>query len=50
LIETRLQGILPFCVTIDREAPGYAGRRGDYALLHHSERLPEVLAAVLRRL
>ncbi len=53
LIETRLQGIRPFCVTIDREAPGYAGHvfgRGDYALLHHSERLPEVLAAVLRRL
>ncbi|HEX3274267.1 MAG TPA: VWA domain-containing protein [Gemmatimonadales bacterium] len=53
MAEARLQGIRPFCLTIDREAPQYAGRvfgPGGHALLRHPERLPEVLVAVLRQL
>jgi nitric oxide reductase NorD protein len=53
LAEARLQGISPFCVTIDREAPRYASRvfgDRDHAVLRHPERLPEVLVAVLRRM
>jgi nitric oxide reductase NorD protein len=53
MAEARLQGIRPFCLTIDREAPGYASRvfgHRDHALLRNPERLPEVLVAVLRQL
>jgi nitric oxide reductase NorD protein len=51
--EARVQGIHPFCLTVDREAPSYASRvfgDGAYAMLRHPERLPEVLVGVLRQL
>ena len=51
--EARLQGIVPFCLTVDREAPAYLpsifGPRG-YALLRRQELLPAVLVEVVRRL
>jgi nitric oxide reductase NorD protein len=51
--EARMQGLVPFCLTVDREAPGYMpsifGRRG-YALLRRQELLPAVLVEVVRRL
>jgi nitric oxide reductase NorD protein len=51
--EARLQGLVPFCLTVDREAPAYMpsifGPRG-YALLRRQERLPVVLVEVVRRL
>jgi nitric oxide reductase NorD protein len=51
--EARLQGLLPFCLTVDREAPAYLtsifGPRG-YAVLSRPERLPGVLVEVLRSL
>jgi nitric oxide reductase NorD protein len=44
---------VPFCLTVDREAPRYMprlfGPRG-YALLRDQERLPAVLVEVVRRL
>ncbi len=53
VIETRLQGIFPFCLTIDRQAPRYLpnvfGTHG-YALLSAPERLPMVLLEWTRRL
>ncbi len=51
--EARLQGLHPFCVTVDRHAPEYMPRifgAGGYAALHHPEHLPGVLVDVLRRL
>jgi nitric oxide reductase NorD protein len=53
LAEARVQGVRPFCLTIDREAPRYAARvfgQRDYAVLRQPERMPEVLVTVLRRL
>jgi nitric oxide reductase NorD protein len=53
LAEARLQGVRPFCLTIDREAPRYAARvfgNRDYAVLRQPERIPEVLVTVLRQL
>jgi nitric oxide reductase NorD protein len=51
--EARLQGLVPFCLTVDRQAPGYMpsifGPRG-YALLPRQELLPAVLVDVVRRL
>ncbi len=51
--EARLQGLLPFCLTVDREAPAYLpaifGPRG-FAVLPRPERLPAVLVEVLRSL
>jgi nitric oxide reductase NorD protein len=51
--EARMQGLVPFCLTVDREAPAYMpsifGRRG-YALLRRQELLPAVLVEVVRRL
>ena len=51
--EARLQGLLPFCLTVDREAPAYLpaifGPRG-FAVLSRPERLPTVLVEVLRSL
>jgi nitric oxide reductase NorD protein len=51
--EARLQGLLPFCLTIDREAPAYMpsmfGPHG-YALLGRPDLLPAVLVEVVRRL
>jgi nitric oxide reductase NorD protein len=53
LAEARVQGVKPFCLTIDREAPRYAARvfgNRDYAVLRQPERMPEVLVTVLRQL
>lgn len=51
--EARLQGLTPFCLTVDREAPAYLpaifGPRG-FAVLSRTERLPAVLVEVLRSL
>lgn len=50
--EARLQRLVPFCLTVDREAPAYTpsifGRC--YALLRRPELLPGVLVEVVRRL
>ncbi|WP_312757697.1 VWA domain-containing protein [Pulveribacter sp.] len=51
--EARLQGIAPFCLTIDRQAASYLPAvfgPHHYALLPRPERLPEVLLEWLRRL
>jgi len=51
--EARLQGVAPFCLTIDRQAAGYLpGIFGahHYALLPRAERLAEVLLDWVRRL
>ncbi len=51
--EARLQGIVPFCLTVDREAPAYLpsifGPRG-YTLLRRPELLPAVLVDTVRKL
>ena len=51
--EARLQGIYPFCLTIDRQAASYLpavfGSR-QYALLPQPERLPGVLLEWIKRL
>ncbi len=51
--EAKLQGVFPFCLTIDRQAAGYLpaifGAR-QYALLPKSEHLPVVLLDWMRRL
>ena len=51
--EAILQGIYPYCLTVDRHAPRYLTGvfgPGRYAVLQHPERLPVVLVDVLRRL
>lgn len=51
--EARLQGLSPFCLTVDREAPIYLSRifgQGAYAVLRRPERLPAVLVDVVRQL
>ena len=51
--EARLQGLHPFCLTVDREAPAYISRifgPGAYAVLRHARTLPAVLIEVVRRL
>jgi len=53
VIEARLQGISPFCLTIDRSASSYLARifgAHHYALLREPERLAAALLAWLRRL
>ena len=53
IAEARLQGIVPFCLTVDREAPAYLpsifGPRG-YTLLRRPELLPAVLVDAVRKL
>ncbi|MDS1138950.1 hypothetical protein RE432_00775 [Pusillimonas sp. SM2304] len=53
VIEARMQGVFPFCLTIDRQAasylPGMFGA-GQYALLQEPAELPRALIAWLRRL
>jgi nitric oxide reductase NorD protein len=53
IIEARLQGLHPFCITVDCEAPAYAryifGPNG-YTVLRDARALPRVLLDVLRRL
>ena len=51
--EARLQGISPFCLTIDRQAANYLPRifgAHHYALLPNPERLPFVLLDWMKRL
>jgi nitric oxide reductase NorD protein len=51
--EARRQGVTVFCLTVDREAPQYAGRvfgRDSFALLRRADELPAVVIEVLRRL
>jgi nitric oxide reductase NorD protein len=51
--EARRLGVTVFCLTVDREAPRYAGRvfgRGGFAMLHRAEQLPALLIEVLRQL
>lgn len=51
--EARLQGIYPFCLTIDRHAAGYLPQvfgANHYAMLHKPELLPGVLLEWMRRL
>jgi len=53
VIEAKLQGIFPFCLTIDRQAASYLPRvfgAHQYALLPEPARLPEVLVEWLKRL
>jgi len=51
--EAKLQGVFPFCLTIDRQAadylPGVFGA-GHYALLPRPALLPTVLLDWMRRL
>jgi nitric oxide reductase NorD protein len=51
--EARLQGIHPFCLTVDRQAPAYLPRifgPAGHAVLRRAEALPQVLVEVVRRL
>src|SRR5690606_41785631 len=51
--EARLQGIFPFCLTVDLQAPGYLPKvfgPDNYAVLSTPERLPLVLRDWTRRL
>jgi len=51
--EARRQGITVFCLTVDREAPRYAGRvfgPAGFAVLRRTEQLPTVLIEVLQQL
>lgn len=53
VIEARLQGVYPFCLTIDRQAANYLPTifdQNQYALLPQPEQLPRVLLEWLRRL
>jgi len=53
VVEARLQGLHPFCLTVDRQAPLYISRifgPGAYAVLRHASTLPGVLVEVVRRL
>ena len=53
VLEAKLQGISPFCLTIDRQAASYLPAvfgPNHYALLHRPELLPSVLLDWLRRL
>lgn len=51
--EARVQGVNPFCLTIDRQAAGYLPKifgHGQYALLSRPQELPTVLLDWMRRL
>jgi nitric oxide reductase NorD protein len=51
--EARLQGLHPFCLTVDREAPAYLPRifgPGAYTVLRRAHTLPQALVDVVRRL
>lgn len=53
ITEAKLQGISPFCLTVDRQAAHYLPAifgRGCYAMLPRSELLPTVLLDWLRKL
>jgi nitric oxide reductase NorD protein len=49
--EARRQGVTVFCLTVDREAPRYAGRifgRSGFAVLRRIDELPAMMVDVLR--
>lgn len=51
--EAKLQGVFPFCLTIDRQAANYLPRvfgPGQYAMLPKPELLPTVLLGYIRNL
>ena len=51
--EAKLQGVFPFCLTVDLQAPGYLPKvfgPDNYAVLSTPERLPTVLLDWTRRL
>ncbi|HLW04315.1 MAG TPA: hypothetical protein VKY38_01895, partial [Azoarcus sp.] len=51
--EARVQGVNPFCLTIDRQAASYLPKifgHGQYALLSRPTELPVVLLDWMRRL
>jgi nitric oxide reductase NorD protein len=51
--EARLQGVHPFCLTVDRQAAAYLSTifgANHYALLHRVELLPTALLSWMRRL
>ena len=51
VVEARLQGIFPFCLTVDRQAASYLPRifgAGHYALLPRPELLPTALLEWLK--
>ncbi len=53
VVEARLQGITPFCLTIDRQAATYLARSfgaHHYTLVQQPDRLPDALLGWLRRL
>jgi nitric oxide reductase NorD protein len=53
IIEARLQGIFPFCLTIDRQTASYLSAvfgEHQYAVLHRPELLTTALLGWLRRL
>ena len=53
VVEARLQGVQPFCLTVDREAPSYLPRvfgPGGYTVLRRAHTLPQALVEVVRRL
>jgi nitric oxide reductase NorD protein len=53
IVEARLQGIFPFCLTIDRHTASYLPAvfgEHQYAVLHRPELLPTALLGWLRRL
>ncbi|QGZ38480.1 nitric oxide reductase NorD protein [Pseudoduganella flava] len=53
VIEARLQGIRPFCLTVDHAGPAYLPRifgAGQYGLLPRTELMPALLLDWLRRL
>ena len=53
VLEAKLQGIFPFCLTIDRQGASYLPAvfgAGQYALMARSESLPTALLDWMRRL
>ncbi len=53
VVEAKLQGIFPFCLTVDRQAAGYLPQvfgAHQYALLTEPARLPEALVEWMKRL
>lgn len=53
IAEARIQGLAPYCLTVDRQAAGYLPRifgPNDFAVLRKAESLPHVLVGLISRL